>query len=524
MATRGEPGEADVQGGITLFSARKRKKNVAVDTERKKRKGTGGVDAESPPADSKREESGVPALLATKGDDDGGEEGNEVGEGSNEITEAKKKLAEGVFPDEEVGFTDVGLSEWLAKTCRTLGMKRPTAIQCGCVPQILAGRNVIGVAQTGSGKTAAFALPTLQILGEDPYGVFTLLLTPTRELANQVGEQFRALGAGMSIRVCVVVGGLDSHAQALQVAKRPHVVVATPGRLATLFENDTQLSGAFSRVRFLILDEADRLLDVAFEKDLRRALKPLPMERQTLLFSATMTKSLIKLQKATLKDAYIYQAYEGLKASATLEQQYVFIPKKVRDVYLYHILDRLENLGVRSAMIFCSTCQCCKTLKCLLDELGFESVAIHSQMMQKMRFESLERFKSGRVSMLVATDVASRGLDIPTVDLVVNYELPIAPRDYVHRVGRTARAGRFGRSVSFITQYDVELLHKIEELVDAKLSEFEVDEELALKGMNKVYIARKAALLNLAKEETFAKHKKKKDREKTTRGGKRGRG
>lgn len=160
-------------------------------------------------------------------------------------------------------------------------------------------------------------------------------------------------------------------------------------------------------------------------------------------------------------------------------------------------------MRVRSTIVFCSTCAGCKVLKCILDELGFESAAIHSQLMQSSRFESLDRFKSGRVSMLVATDVASRGLDIPTVDLVINYELPSAPRDYVHRVGRTARAGRTGQSISFVSQYDIELLQKIEDLIGEKLAEFETKEDDVLKKMNKVYVAKKAALLKVAREESL---------------------
>lgn len=206
------------------------------------------------------------------------------------------------------------------------------------------------------------------------------------------------------------------------------------------------------------------------------------------------------------------QAYDGLKASQTLEQKYVFIPKSAKETYLVHVLNSLEAMRVRSAIVFCSTCAGCKMLKCVLDELGFESAAIHSQLMQSSRFESLDRFKSGRVSMLVATDVASRGLDIPTVDLVINYELPIAPRDYVHRVGRTARAGKAGQSISFVSQYDIELLQKIEDLIGKKLTEFKTKEDVVLKGMNKVYIAKKAALLKVAREESLDTNKVRKRR------------
>eukprot|EP00887_Chlorella_sp_A99_P002763 scaffold6.g2763.t1 len=375
-------------------------------------------------------------------------------------------------------FRDLGLSEWLDKVCQSLGMREPTTVQRGTIPAVLAGRDVIGVAHTGSGKTAAFALPILQRLAKDPFGVFALVLTPTRELAFQLADQFRALGAGMSLKDCVVVGGLDMQQQAKALARRPHVVIATPGRLAALVAADAGLARAFVRARFLVLDEADRLLEPSFEAELATVLAALPAERQTLLFSATMTKTLVALQArggtALLRDAYHFQAYEGLQTAAKLREEYLFVPAKE-----------------------------CHLLSLLLEELGIPCAGLHSHKPQRARLAALDRFKGGGVPILLATDVASRGLDIPSVDLVVNYDLPLLARDYVHRVGRTARAGRRGWSLSFVTQYDIELVQKIEELVGKQLEKWEPEEKEVLKSITKVYAARRAASLRIEEEEAL---------------------
>eukprot|EP00775_Hariotina_reticulata_P006637 gene6637-6864_t len=362
-------------------------------------------------------------------------------------------------------FKHLGVSDWLCSVLKSLGIRSPTQVQVGCIPAVLSGKDVIGTAQTGSGKTAAFALPILQQLAKDPYGIYALVLTPTRELAMQLADQFRAFGAGMSLKDTVIIGGVDMRPQAQALARRPHIVVATPGRLAALIESDRSLADGFARVKFLVMDEADRLLDASFEADLRTLLAVLPTDnRQTLLFSATLTASLVKLQQASLEDAYVFQAYEGLKTADRLQEQYVFIPQK----------------------------------------LGVPAAALHSGNSQKQRLAALNSFKSERVPLLLATDVASRGLDIPSVDLVVNYDLPVLAADYVHRVGRTARAGRAGWALSFITQYDVELVGAIESHIGHKLEEYEMDEAAVLKGITKVYNAKKAAALAAMQQEDRA--------------------
>ncbi|XP_020525457.1 DEAD-box ATP-dependent RNA helicase 36 [Amborella trichopoda] len=407
-------------------------------------------------------------------------------------------------------FEELGLSEWATQTCKELGMKKATPVQQHCVPQILKGKDVLGLAETGSGKTAAFALPILQKLSENPYGVFSLVITPTRELAYQLAEQFRALGSSLHLRCTVVVGGMDMITQAKALMQRPHVVVATPGRIKVLLTANPELPAVFSKTRFLVLDEADRVLDVGFEEELKVIFQSLPKERQTLLFSATMTNELRVLHELSADRAYFYQAYEGLKTVESLKQQYVFIPVNVKDVYLTHILSTMEDNGIRSAIIFVSSCRTCHLVSLLLEELEMTAVALHSYKSQSLRLAALNRFKSGQAPILLATDVAGRGLDIPTVDLVINYDIPRYPRDYVHRVGRTARAGRGGQAVSLVTQNDVCLVHEIEAVVGRQLEEFACKEKEVLADITKVYKAKRVAMMRMVDDGFDEKMKQRK--------------
>ncbi|PRQ30402.1 putative RNA helicase [Rosa chinensis] len=427
---------------------------------------------------------------------------------------AEPDLERSTDPDanSDAKFTDLGLADWLLRTVAELGLKKPTPVQANCIPKILEGRDVLGLAQTGSGKTAAFALPILQRLAEGPYGVFALVMTPTHELAYQLAEQFRAFGSSLHLRCSVIVGGMDKLKQAQSLMSRPHVVIATPGRVRDLLQEDPDFPSVFSKAKFLVLDEADRLLNAEFEADLRVVFQCLPKNRQTLLFSATMTSDLQALIEVSANKAYFYQAYEGLRTVGTLAQKYVFIPREAKEVYLVYILSKMKDMGIRSAIVFVSTLWNCHLLNFLLEELGQSVSALHSSKSQPLRLSALHKFKSGQVPVLIATDLANRGLDIPTVDLVINYDIPSDPKDYVHRVGRTARAGRGGLAVSVVTQLDVKLLHKIEEEVGEQLVEFECKENEVLEDIRKVYTARRVAKMKMMESNFVEREKKRKER------------
>ncbi|KAJ0253499.1 DEAD-box ATP-dependent RNA helicase 36 [Hirschfeldia incana] len=408
-----------------------------------------------------------------------------------------EKFSDAAATSAAASFESLGLSEWASETCKELGMLKPTPVQTHCIPKILSGRDVLGLAQTGSGKTAAFALPILNRLAEDPYGVFALVVTPTRELAFQLAEQFKALGSCLNLRCAVIVGGMDMLTQTRSLISRPHVVITTPGRIKALLENNPDVPPVFSRTKFLVLDEADRVLDVGFQDELRTIFNCLPKTRQTLLFSATMTSNLQTLLEHSSNKAYFYEAYEGLKTVDTLKQQYIFIDKDAKELYLAHILSQMEDKEIRSAMIFVSTCRTCQRLSLMLEELEVENAALHSLNSQSLRLSALSKFKSGKVPILLATDVASRGLDIPTVDLVINYDIPRYPRDYVHRVGRTARAGRGGLAVSIITETDVNLIHEIEAEVGKQMELYNYREITDSLEVTKVSKAKRVAMMKM---------------------------
>lgn len=314
-------------------------------------------------------------------------------------------------------------------------------------PLSAAGQDVIGLAQTGSGKTGAFALPILQALLDKPQALFSLVLSPTRELAIQIAEQFEALGTGIGVKCAVLVGGIDMMAQAISLARRPHVVVGTPGRVVDHLTNTKGFS--LRSLQHLVLDEADRLLNMDFEQEIDQILKVVPRDRRTQLFSATMTSKVAKLQRACLRNPVKVEVAAKYTTVDTLRQQYMFVPSKYKDCYLTFLLTELAGC---TGMIFTRTCDATRRMALMLRNLGFGAVPIHGQMSQPKRLAALNKFKAGERSLLVATDVASRGLDIPAVDVVINYDVPTNSKDYVHRVGRTARAGRSGRAVTIVTQ------------------------------------------------------------------------
>ncbi|KAG7391933.1 putative ATP-dependent RNA helicase ddx49 [Phytophthora pseudosyringae] len=429
-----------------------------------------------------------------------------------------------------ISFLNLGVDPWLVKRCELLGIRHPTPVQAHCIPPILAGRDVIGCAQTGSGKTAAFALPILHTLSKDPYGPYALVLTPTRELAFQIADQFNAFGSAMAVRCAVIVGGVDMLKQSLTLQQRPHVIVATPGRFRDhLLRVDPP---NISLVKYVVLDEADRLLDVSFAKDLSFIFDRLPTKRQTLLFSATMTANLDRLEHTALSDdAFRFDATPSVKTVATLKQFYLFIPAQVKMTYLMYLMKTLDpteedeegerngrkgkkdrdlqqlleaaastsKRQVRSMMIFVSTCKMCELVGEIGNELGTKCVTLHSMMSQNRRLAALGKFKSGLSHILISTDVASRGLDIPEVDVVLNFDLPRDADDYIHRVGRTARAGRSGQAISLVTQHDIELLQNIEDKVGKKMDDYESEapEKKVLKLLNDVTTATRISKMKL---------------------------
>jgi ATP-dependent RNA helicase DDX47/RRP3 len=350
-----------------------------------------------------------------------------------------------------------GITDSLCEACEKLGYKAPTPIQAESIPLALQGRDLIGLAETGSGKTAAFALPILQALLDKPQPLFGLILAPTRELAFQISQQFEALGSLINVRCTVLVGGMDMVSQAIALGKKPHIVVATPGRLLDHLENTKGFS--LRALKYLVMDEADKLLDLDFGPILDKILKVLPRDRRTYLFSATMSSKVESLQRASLKDPLKVSISSTYQTVSTLLQSMLVIPLIHKDTYLVYLLNEFSG---KSAIVFTRTVNETQRLAFLLRALGFGAIPLHGQLSQSARLGALNKFRAGSRNILIATDVASRGLDIPNVDIVFNYDLPGDDKTYIHRVGRTARAGRSGHAISLVTQYDFELWQRIE--------------------------------------------------------------
>ncbi|KAF7376095.1 ATP-dependent rRNA helicase [Mycena sanguinolenta] len=373
-------------------------------------------------------------------------------------------------------FKSLGLIDPLLEALEQINFTTPTDIQVEALPHALEGRDIIGVASTGSGKTAAFALPILQKLWDDPKGLFACILAPTRELAFQISQQFEALGSAMGVRSAVIVGGVETIAQSVTLAKRPHIVVATPGRLLWHLENTKGFS--LKGIKFLVMDEADRLLDMDFGPVIDKILKLVPTERTTYLFSATMTSKVAKLQRASLSNPVKVEVSTKYQTVSTLLQYYLFMPLQDKDT---HLVSLANSLAQNSMIIFTRTVHDAGRICIILRTLGLPAVPLHGQLSQSQRLGALGKFKSGSRKVLVATDVASRGLDIPSVDVVINFDIPTHSKDYIHRVGRTARAGRAGKSITLVTQYDVELVQRIEQTIGKKMELWPTDpEEIAL--------------------------------------------
>ncbi|EEB06143.1 ATP-dependent RNA helicase Dbp8 [Schizosaccharomyces japonicus yFS275] len=417
-------------------------------------------------------------------------------------------------------FGSLGISPWLVETLQAVAIQEPTPIQKGVIKKVLEGADCIGGAKTGSGKTIAFALPILEKWARDPFGTFAVILTPTRELAIQIDEQFAALGAPMNLKHILVVGGMDMVAQAIALSKRPHIVVATPGRLADLIRsNGEETYASLHRTQFVVFDEADRLLSPTFADDLDDCLEvlPPPEKRQTLLFTATMTDAIRALKDREPHPGkpplWLYEVdTEGVSIPESLEQHYLLVASHVRDAYLVQLLSSPENED-KSVIVFANRTYTVELLYRMLRLLDFRVTCLHSEMAQRERVNSLGRFRAEAARVLIATDVASRGLDIPSVKMVVNYDIPRDPDDYVHRVGRAARVGRFGESVSFVTEHDVDLIHAIEDRVGKQMTAYEsFSENKMLEKLKQINEAKRKVSLELVDEDFGSRRKKLKEK------------
>ncbi|MEI7969919.1 MAG: DEAD/DEAH box helicase [Betaproteobacteria bacterium] len=374
-------------------------------------------------------------------------------------------------------FKELGLAEEILRAIEDQGYTEATPIQEKAIPPVLMGRDVMGAAQTGTGKTAGFTLPLLQRLktyantSTSParHPVRALILTPTRELAAQVWESVRAYGKYLPLRSTVVFGGVDINPQIRDLRAGVEILVATPGRLLDHVQQKTVQLG---QVEFLVLDEADRMLDMGFMPDLRRIMALLPKTRQSLLFSATFSDEIRRLADGLLKEPVLVEVARRNSVTETVTHSVYRVPETAKREMLARMV---EQLGLTQVLVFVRTRFGANRLAHLLVRDGLNASAIHSDRTQAERMEALQQFKDGKVRVLVATDIAARGLDIEQLPCVINFELPHTPEDYVHRIGRTGRAGQTGEAISLVSREEQELLERIEKLLKYKIPERQLE-------------------------------------------------
>ena len=363
-------------------------------------------------------------------------------------------------PTESSGFREMGVCPALLKILDTRGITKPTPIQHQAIPLALQGKDLIGIAQTGTGKTFAFGLPMLQQLSEGKKRA--LIILPTRELAYQVEDALKPFASAFGIRTAVFVGGASAQLQRRMIKANPRILIATPGRLNDHLERKTV---SLKEVEILVLDEADRMLDMGFKPQIDRILAQVPRKRQTLLFSATMPQDIVKLATAQMNlPLRIEVAPEGTTA-AKVEQELIIVRQQNKSGLLQSLLK--ENKG--QVLVFSRTKHGAKRITRALNENNFRAAEIHANKSLGQRRAALEGFKKGNHRVLVATDIASRGIDVTGIALVINYDLPDNPSDYVHRIGRTGRADLEGKAISFATPTQASHIRDIEKIIRAPL-------------------------------------------------------
>ncbi len=366
-------------------------------------------------------------------------------------------------------FSALGVSEPLCRALAAENYIQPTPIQSQSIPRLLEGRDLLGIAQTGTGKTAAFALPILQKLGRPQLPVagrsaHALILAPTRELAVQIGDSFATYGRHTGLRHTVVLGGIGQPQQVKAMARGVDILIATPGRLLDLAQ---QGHVRLDHVKYFVLDEADRMLDMGFIRDVRKLVGMLPKKRQSLLFSATMPNDVAKLAAELLHDPLRIEVTPEAVTVDLVDQRVHFVATAEKQALLTHLL---KDPSLSRVIVFTRTKHRANRVSEQLDRAGISNDALHGNKSQNARQRALEQFRSGGARVLVATDIAARGIDVDGVSHVINFELPDEPESYVHRIGRTARAGNSGIAVAFCDVSEHKLLRDIENLTKRPLT------------------------------------------------------
>lgn len=370
-------------------------------------------------------------------------------------------------------FEDYHISKAIKQNLTAKGFKRPTDIQFKSIKHILDGEDVMAIAQTGTGKTAAFAIPIIDLIARNKYrnGISALVMVPTRELAKQIGEVFSDLAKGTTVKTFALYGGVDQDKQKKALEKGIDVLITTPGRM---FDLISQGSIDVSEVKHLILDEADLMLDLGFSKDIEDILRKIPKKRQTLFFSATISKKIKKMAYDVVRNAIRIQISPKNPVSKNVAHAVAFIEMDDKRFFLENLVKEYPEMKV---LVFVRTKVRAERVKEAMKRVGIDSLLMHGGIEQDERFDVIEAFKNGDVRLMITTDVACRGIDIPGVEYVVNYDLPENPENYVHRCGRTGRGTNKGQAISFCSPHEKEVLESIEAYTGTDIERYELSKE-----------------------------------------------
>jgi ATP-dependent RNA helicase RhlE len=406
-------------------------------------------------------------------------------------------------------FEDYHISSEIKKNLSKLGFRKPTDIQYKSIPPILKGEDVLAIAQTGTGKTAAFAIPVIDALHRSKNtnrkdGIKCLIMVPTRELAQQIADVFEQLGQHTRVKSFCLIGGIEQDAQIKRLESNLDVLIATPGRM---FDLISQGYLKLNRIQILILDEADHMLDLGFIKDIRDIKRKLPSRHQTLFFSATINEKIKKLAYSLVKNPIRIQISPKDPVSKNINHSVAFIKMDDKRFFLERVIN--ENPESKILVFVRTKIRAERVLKAM-ERVHIKSLTIHSDKEQKDRFEVMEQFKSGKVKVLIATDVSARGIDIPNVDYVINYDLPEQVENYVHRVGRTGRGREKGLAVSFCSPEEKSMLLEIEDFIGKKITIADINKEEYLKTLDYTQETHNDWKSLMKKNEEFIEKKKKK--------------
>ena len=373
----------------------------------------------------------------------------------------KKQVIMTKQSNKDLDFAGLGISPSILSQLKKLNFNIPTPIQHKAIPIGITGQDLMGIAQTGTGKTMAFGIPMIQRLYS--HKGTGLILLPTRELASQVDQSLKTLGGGFGLRTAILIGGTAKGPQNRDLAKKPHIIIATPGRLIDHLEDKKNI---LKTVKILVLDEADRMLDMGFEPQIRKILAAVPpTQRQTMLFSATMPEKITRLAKNYMRSPLRVEVAPAGTTAERIEQEVFIVPKPKKLSLLNELLAEYSE----RILVFSRTKHGAKKITRAVQAMGHKAAEIHSNRSLAQRTKALQDFKSGAIRILVATDIASRGIDVQDIEVVINYDLPDNTEDYVHRIGRTARAGKKGKAISFAAPEQKRDIFAIEQLVRTRL-------------------------------------------------------